>query len=73
MATYFDLIKSGTDEYVIEELVKIMRWARCLTKAEWNAINADTGGGLRSVVRNVMSQPVNKNFFTDSPHSTEKF
>lgn len=61
MKTYFDLIKNGTEEDIVEEIVKAMEWARYLSPAEWFAITHDADSGLHGVVKRILSCPVNKN------------
>lgn len=58
METNFERIKKGTEEDMVDEFEKVIRWARNLTPKEWDAITHDVRGGLRHFIRETLAHPV---------------
>ena len=57
METNFERIKNGTEEDMVDEFEKVIRWARNLTHKEWYAITNDVHGGLRHFIRETLAHP----------------
>ena len=58
METRFEHILNGTEDDLVDELERVIKWARSLTPRQWAAINNDVRGGLRHFIREAMEQPV---------------
>ena len=57
--SHFDRILNGTKDDLVDELERVITWARGLTEAEWRAI-MNSSGGLKQFIRDTMENTVEK-------------